>query len=83
MRHSYTTQGICPKTIEFDLDGDIVKNVSFKGGCNGNLSIISKLVEGFSVSQIKEQLAGNRCGNRATSCADQLAKAVEEAYAKK
>jgi len=82
MRHTYATQGICAKTIEFDLDGDVVKNIKFNGGCNGNLSVISKLVEGFTVDQIKEQLGGSRCGARSTSCADQLAQAVTEAHAK-
>ena len=82
MRHTYKTSGICPKSIEFDLEGDVVKNVTFNGGCNGNLTVISKLVDGFTVEQIKDKLAGNRCGPRTTSCADQLYKAVVAAHAK-
>lgn len=66
--------------IDFDLDGDIVSNIEFIGGCNGNLKAISKLVDGFTVEQIEQKLLGNTCGMKPTSCADQLAKAVRKAY---
>ena len=80
MRHTYKTQGVCPKTIEFDLNGNVVTNIQYNGGCNGNLSAIQKLVNGFTVEQIVETLGGMPCGRRPTSCADQLAKAVQQAY---
>jgi len=80
MRHNYKTQGICPKNISFDLDGNVVKNVEFTGGCSGNLKVIQKLVEGFTVEKIVENLGGTQCGMRPTSCGDQLAKAVQAAY---
>ncbi len=80
MHYEYKTQGVCAQLITLDLEGDIVKNVAFMGGCNGNLKAISKLVEGMSVSQIENTLLGNTCGMRPTSCADQLAKAVRQAY---
>ena len=76
MRYTYVTQNVCSRKIEFDINNGIVTNVSFTGGCNGNLKAISKLVEGMSATQIAEKLAGNTCGFRNTSCADQLAKAV-------
>ena len=79
----YKTSGVCSSMIEFDLDGNVVKNVKFTGGCNGNLKAISKLVEGMTVEEINEKLRGNTCGFRNTSCADQLAKAVKEAYENK
>ena len=79
MQYQYKTQGTCSQAIQFDLEGNIVKNVSFYGGCNGNLKAISKLVEGMTVEEIEEKLAGNTCGFRPTSCADQLAKAVRKA----
>ena len=66
--------------IDFDLDGDVVSNIEFIGGCNGNLKAISKLVDGFTVEQIEDKLLGNTCGMKPTSCADQLAKAVRKAY---
>lgn len=80
MHYIYRTSGVCASQIEFDIDKDIVTNVSFLGGCNGNLKAISKLVEGMSVDKIEEVLSGNTCGWKNTSCADQLAKAVRKAY---
>lgn len=74
------TKGTCSQVISMDLDGNVVHNVSFVGGCNGNLKAISKLVEGMTVEQIESILSGNTCGPRPTSCADQLAKAVRAAY---
>ena len=70
----------CSSKILFDLDGDKVSNIQFIGGCDGNLKAISKLLDGWTVDQITEKLAGNTCGRRPTSCADQLAKAVAKAY---
>lgn len=81
MRYSYKTSGTCSLKIDFDIENDIISNVEFTGGCNGNLKAISKLVDGMTASQISEKLAGNTCGMRSTSCADQLAKAVMEASA--
>ncbi len=80
MKHTYFPKGVCPIKIEFDLDGDVVSNIVFTGGCNGNLKAISKLVDGMTVEQIEEKLRGNTCGRRPTSCADQLAIAVRKAY---
>lgn len=82
MRYTYKTQGVCSMEISFDINGDIITNVSFVGGCNGNLKAVSKLVEGQTVDYIEEKLSGNTCGRRETSCADQLARAVREAYNK-
>ncbi len=80
MRHTYTTKDTCSSKIAFDLEGDVVRNVQFTGGCNGNLRAIQKLVDGFTVERIVKELGGMRCGRRSTSCADQLAKAVRTAY---
>jgi len=80
MHHDFKTTGTCAQLISFDLEGDKVTNISFAGGCNGNLKAISKLVDGMSVSYINEKLAGNTCGFKNTSCADQLSKAVLAAY---
>ena len=81
MVYEYKPQGICSRKITVELDGDVVKKVQFEGGCNGNTQGISKLVEGMTVEQIKERLTGVKCGFKNTSCPDQLAKAVAEAYA--
>ena len=76
---TYKTAGVCAQAIEFDLDGDIVKNITFYGGCNGNLKAISKLVEGMKVDDVEAKLKGNICGFKDTSCADQLAIGVRKA----
>ena len=79
-RYNYPTEMTCSQLISFDLDGNVVSNIEFLGGCNGNLKAISKLVDGWTVEKIEEYLLGNTCGRRPTSCADQLAKAVRQAY---
>ena len=80
MEYTYTPQGVCSMRIKLQLDDNVVSGVEFTGGCNGNLKAISKLVDGMTVEQIEEKLAGNTCGMKSTSCADQLAKAVRAAY---
>ncbi len=82
MEYTYRTQMTCSSAILFNIDGDVITNIRFIGGCNGNLKAIAKLVDGMTVEQIAEKLEGNTCGPRPTSCADQLVKAVREAYAK-
>ena len=80
MEYTYKTNGTCSSKIEFEVENGIVKNVRFTGGCNGNLKAVSTLVDGMSVSEIEQKLAGNTCGFKSTSCADQLATAVRKAY---
>ena len=80
MHHDCPTEMVCSQLISFDLDDNVVSNIAFTGGCNGNLKAISKLVNGWTVEKIEEYLLGNLCGQRPTSCADQLAKVVRKAY---
>ncbi len=82
MRFEYKTENTCAQIISFDIDGNVITNIKFYGGCNGNLKAISKLLEGSTVEEIEAKLLGNTCGRRPTSCTDQLAKAVREAYNK-
>ena len=79
MKFKYKNQGTCSTGVVFDINEGVVSNVEFIGGCNGNLKAISKLVDGMTAQEIHDKLAGNICGNKATSCADQLAKAVMSA----
>lgn len=79
MEYRYKTSGTCSQMISFDIEGDVITNIKFLGGCDGNLKAISKLVDGWTVEQIEEKLLGNSCGGRPTSCADQLARAVRAA----
>ncbi len=82
MRYTYKPKFTCSTEISFDLEDNIVRNVVYIGGCNGNLKAVPKLVEGMTVEQINEKLSGITCGRRPTSCADQLCIAVNEAYEK-
>ena len=79
MNFNYRTQGTCSRNISFDLEDGVVTNIRFEGGCNGNLKAIAKLVEGKNAAEIANTLAGNTCGMRSTSCADQLSRAIREA----
>ena len=80
MRYDYKTEVVCAQIISFDINDDVITNISFMGGCNGNLKAIAKLVDGWTVDKIEEYLRGNICGRKPTSCADQLAIAVRKAY---
>lgn len=78
----YTPKGVCSQQIHFDIVDHKVRNVSFRGGCNGNLQGISRLIDGMDVDEAITRLDGIRCGFKSTSCPDQLAKALKEAAAK-
>ena len=75
----YITKGTCSRAITFDLDGDIVRNVQFIGGCNGNTQGVATLVEGMDVHEVIRRLEGIDCNGRGTSCPDQLANALRQA----
>lgn len=76
--HTYKTSGVCSREISFDVINNKVKNVSFVAGCSGNLKGLSSLVEGMEVAEAIKRLEGITCGNKTTSCPDQLAKALKE-----
>lgn len=78
----YKTKGVYSQKIHFDIEGNKVKNVSFVGGCNGNLQGISRLIEGMDVDEAIRRIEGIKCGFKTTSCPDQLAKALKEATGK-
>ena len=80
MEYVFEPQYVCPVEISFDINDNVITNIHFVGGCDGNLKAISKLLEGKTVEEIESVLRGNRCGRKPTSCADQLAIAVREAY---
>ena len=79
--HNYMTKGTCSRMIEFDLEDGKLHNISFLGGCDGNLKAIGLLLEGADAQEAADKLRGNTCGNRPTSCADQLSRAIDKAFA--
>jgi uncharacterized protein (TIGR03905 family) len=80
--YSYKTKGTCSKEITFDLEDGRLKNVRFKNGCNGNLQGIGRLTENMDAEAIMNKLSGIRCGDKETSCPDQLSKAIKQALKK-
>ena len=83
MEYTYKTENTCSKIITFNLNKDIVTNVEFLyGGCPGNLQALPRLVEGLTVEEIVSKLGDINCGNKGTSCAKELAKAVSYEYEK-
>ena len=79
---TYKTTGTCSRAINFEVEGDIVKNVEFVGGCSGNTQGVSALIEGMNIDEAIRRIEGIRCGMRPTSCPDQLAKALKQALGK-
>lgn len=79
MQYQYKTKGTCSQEITFEIDNGKLKNVSFLGGCNGNLKGISSLVEGMDVDEVIARVEGIQCGMKPTSCPDQLAQALKAA----
>lgn len=80
----YQTSGVCSRTIDVTADeNDVIQQVFFVGGCNGNLQGVSRLVEGRRIDDVIETLEGIRCGAKPTSCPDQLSRALRELKEKK
>ncbi len=81
MRHRFDSknQGTCSAMVSFSLEDGKVFEVDFRGGCSGNLQGLSRLLEGMDASEAARRLKGIRCGEKATSCPDQLSRALERA----
>lgn len=79
MTFKHKNTGTCSTQVQFDIETGKVHNVTFTGGCNGNLNGISALLEGMDAAEAVRKLKGLKCGFKATSCPDQLSQAIEEA----
>lgn len=75
---TYKTKGVCSTEIHFEVEGNLIRNVNFIGGCAGNTTGVSRLIEGMDVDDAISRLEGITCGLKKTSCPDQLAKALKE-----
>ena len=82
MKYTYYTSGTCSQQIDFEIEDGKLRNVMFTGGCHGNLQGIARLVEGMDCNEVIAKLEGIRCGFKATSCPDQLSRAIKEAMNK-
>lgn len=81
MAFTYTPRGVCSRKITFDIEDGLLKNVRFQGGCHGNSQGVARLVEGMRAEDAIQKIQGIRCGYKATSCPDQLSKALQIALA--
>lgn len=77
MKFTYKTNGVCSRSIDIEVENDVIKSVSFYGGCNGNLKGIAALVKGMNINDVIEQLQDIKCGFKNTSCPAQLAEALK------
>ena len=80
--YTFQPRMVCSRQIDIEVNDGIIGDVRFHGGCPGNLAAIPKLIKGMEAQKVVDLLKGNQCGNKGTSCADQLAKAVRLAYDK-
>lgn len=78
MKYNFTPRGVCSREMEIEMDGDIIKSVKIVGGCAGNTVGVSRLVEGMQIDEAIKRMKGIPCGNKGTSCPDQLATALEQ-----
>lgn len=78
MRYEYQTEGTCSRRIVFEVEDGVIKDVAFEGGCKGSLPGIASLVRGMKVEDVIERLKGVPCGDKGTSCPDQLARALAQ-----
>ena len=81
MTIEYSPRGVCSRQMRIDVEDGVIRSLQVQGGCNGNLQGISRLVEGMQAQEAVERLQGIRCGYKATSCPDQLSKALQIALA--
>lgn len=79
MKYIHKNAGTCSLEVSFEIEGGIIRNIVFNGGCNGNAQGISRLAEGRDARDVAEAIRNIRCGHKKTSCPDQLSKAIEEA----
>lgn len=78
-KYSYLTSGTCSRQIDFELEEDVVRDVRFTGGCQGNTTGVARLVRGMRAAEAIARLEGIDCKGRGTSCPDQFARALREA----
>lgn len=79
MKYTYVTKGVCSRRIFLELDGNKIVSAKFDGGCDGNTKGVSAMVQGLTAEEVISKLKGIQCGQKGTSCPDQLAIALQEA----
>ena len=77
MEYIYNPKGVCSKTMKIEVENNTIKNVEIIGGCPGNTFGVSQLLKGMNIDEAINKLKGILCGNKGTSCPDQLSIALE------
>lgn len=77
MKYTYRTKGTCSQAIDIEVNDGIISDITFYGGCNGNLKGIAALTKGMKIDDVIARLEGITCGGKSTSCPDQLAQALK------
>lgn len=83
MHYTLYPKGVCSTQIDLDVTDGKINNLSYTGGCNGNLKALGAMCEGASAEEVIRRLSGITCGYKATSCSDQLARLLKDAMKKK
>ncbi|MEF2603112.1 MAG: TIGR03905 family TSCPD domain-containing protein [Christensenellales bacterium] len=83
MHYTLYPKGVCSTQIDLDVTDGKIHNLSYTGGCNGNLKALGAMCEGASAEEVIRRLSGITCGYKATSCSDQLARLLQDAMKKK
>ena len=78
MKFTYKTNGVCSRSIDIEIEDNKVVDISFIGGCNGNLKGIAALTKGMSIDEVIERRENIKCGFKNTSCPAQLAEALKD-----
>ena len=78
MEFTYRPKGTCSKLMEIETDGNIITHVKITGGCDGNTTGVSRLIEGMDIDTAISKMDGITCGWKTTSCPDQLAQALKQ-----
>ena len=73
---TFTPEGVCTKQIDISVVNDTIRSVHFTKGCAGNTQGVARLIEGMQIDDAIAKLEGIRCGDKETSCPDQLARAL-------
>lgn len=83
MHYTLYPKGVCSTQIDLDVTDGKIHNLSYTGGCNGNLKALGAMCEGASAEEVIRRLSGITCGYKATSCSDQLSRLLKDAMKKK
>ncbi len=72
----YRPSGVCSRFMSVKIKDGIIQDAEIIGGCSGNLQGIKSLIRGMKADEVISRLKGIKCGDKQTSCPDQLARCL-------